>query len=127
MMIKEEDFPSLILRTSLVILFLATAISFLLFSKDQTIGLFSGGAVAVLNFIWQRRTLSKLLTGQSSSAAVTTFFRFLFRLGVNGLILYLILKSGVASVFGLLVGLSLIVIVIIILTAYQLFHQDKGD
>ena len=126
-MINEEQLPARILRASLILLVIATLISFIFISKPAGLGVFSGGSIAIINFIWQRRTLSRMLTLQISATPGSAVGRYLFRLCLTGFMLYLILTSGNVSVFGLLAGLSIIVAVITLFTLYATFHKDKGD
>ncbi len=124
-MINEEQLPKIILQISLVLLFLISASSYLFVSASAGSGFFAGASIAILNFIWQRRSLTNTLLHSGSVGSAT--FRYLIRFAITGLALYLIITSGKVSIFALLAGLSVIVAVIVMLTVYQLFHQNKGD
>lgn len=126
-MINEEQLPAQIIRFSLVLLIVSTLVGFFLISGSVGLGIFAGGSIAIINFIWQRRTLSRMLGQQISATPGSAVGRYLFRLSLTGCMLYLILTSGSVSVFGLLAGLSIIVAVIVFFTLYAAFHKDKGD
>ena len=126
-MINEEQLPAQIIRASLVLLCSTSLISFFLISTPVALGVFSGGSLAILNFLWQRRTLSRILGQQGGATPGSAVFRFLLRLSLSGFVLYLILISGKVSVFGLLAGLSIIVAVIVLFALYAAFQKDKGD
>lgn len=126
-MLNEEQLPTQIIRASLVLLCSASLISFFLISEPVGLGVFSGGSIAIINFIWQRRTLSRILGQQNGATPGSAVVRFLFRLSLSGFALYLILVSGNVSVFGLLAGLSIIVAVIVLFALYAAFQKDKGD
>ena len=124
-MIHEDNLLTIILKVSLVLLLLSSVAGYLMISAPVGIGIFAGGSIAILNFIWQRRTLTRLLGHQISPTPGSAVFRYLFRLSLTGFMLYLMLTSGTVSVFGLLAGLSVIVAVIVLITLYSAFH--KGD
>ncbi len=126
-MINEEQLPAQIIRVSLVMLCCASLISFFLISTPVGFGVLTGGSIAIINFIWQRRTLSRILGQQDGATPGSAVFRFLLRLSLSGFVLYLILVSGKVSVFGLLAGLSIIVAVIVLFALYAAFQKDKGD
>lgn len=124
-MINEANLLTRIIQLSLFLLVVATAAGYVLFSPPVGLGIAAGGSIAILNFVWQRRTLRQLLTFEIASSPAATTARFLFRLGFTAIALYFILTSGHVSVFGLLAGLSVIVAVILIFTLYSALH--KGD
>lgn len=124
-MINEASLPTRIVQLSLLLLTVATVVGYFLFSPSVGLGVAAGGSIAILNFVWQRRTLRQLLTFQIASSPAATAARFVFRLSFTAIALYFILVSGRASIFGLLAGLSVIVAVILIITLYSALH--KGD
>lgn len=124
-MINEEQLPKIILQVSLILLLLVSASSYFFISASVGTGFFAGASIATLNFIWQRRSLTGILLYSGSAGSAT--LRYLIRFAITGLALYLVITSGKVSIFALLVGLSVIVAVIALLTVYQLFHQNKGD
>jgi len=124
-MINEAKLPTRIVQLSLLLLCLATLVGYFVVSPSVGFGIVAGGSIAILNFVWQRRTLRQLLSFQIASSPAATVARFLFRLSFTAIALYFILISGRVSVFGLLAGLSVIVAVILIITLYSALH--KGD
>ena len=123
-MIDDERLPGYILVASLLLLIPATLTGYLAYSQPVGNGVLAGGARAIINFIWQRRTLTRIL-GQQPSSAGSALIRYLFRLSLTGLVLYFILTSERVSVFALLAGLSIIVAVIVFFALYAAFY--KGD
>lgn len=125
--INEARLPARILQASIVLLAIATATGFFFYTASVGLGVLAGGGIAIINFVWQRRTLGQLLEQQAAAApsAGATAIRYLLRLSITAVILYAVLTSGRFSIIGLLVGLSVIVAVIIALTLYSAFY--KGD
>jgi len=104
---------------------IATAAGFLFYTTPVGLGILAGGSIAIINFVWQRRTLRQLLDSQAAPTASSAALRYLLRLSITAVILYAVLTSGHFSIIALLVGLSVIVAVIIALTLYSAFY--KGD
>jgi hypothetical protein len=84
-----------------------------------------GGSIAILNFVWQRRALSRMLEAQHPVSTTGAGFRFVLRLSVTALILTAIIAQGTFSIPGLLIGLSCIVIVITLFTLYAAFRKGE--
>lgn len=124
-MINETKLPAVILQLSLLLLVVTSIIGCIAWSVPVGLSILAGGSIALLNFIWQRRTLRQVLSFQITSSAAAVTVRYLLRLGLTAIALYFILTSGYFSVFGLLAGLSVIVAAIILITLYSAFH--KGD
>ncbi|MCE1227059.1 MAG: ATP synthase subunit I [Geobacteraceae bacterium] len=123
--INEARLPARILQASIVLLVIATATGFFFYTASVGLGILAGGSIAIINFVWQRRTLGQLLEQQVVPSAGATAIRYLLRLSITAVILYAVLSSGRFSIIGLLVGLSVIVAVIIVFTLYSAFY--KGD
>jgi len=123
--INEARLPAVILQSSIVLLVIATSTGFLFYTAPVGLGILAGGSIAIINFVWQRRTLRQLLEDQVAPSAGSAALRYLLRLSITAVILYAVLTSGRFSIIALLVGLSVIVAVIIALTLYSAFY--KGD
>jgi len=124
-LINEARLPTVILQSSAILLFIATVAGFLFYTTPVALGILAGGSIAIINFVWQRRTLRQLLDSQAPPTASSATLRYLLRLSITAVILYAVLTSGHFSIIALLVGLSVIVAVIIALTLYSAFY--KGD
>ena len=126
MKINEDNLLNAVIKGSAIVLVIAVAASTLFFSRQVSLGILAGGLIAILNFVWQRSVMSRLLLTQVEKPAVVSTIRFILRLAVIALVLYAILVSGIFSVAGLLVGLSVVVITIVFFTLC-LAIQNKGD
>jgi hypothetical protein len=118
--IDEENLSSTIVKRSLVLLTLLTAIAFGVYSLNAALGVLTGGLIAIVNFLWMGNTLKRTLGILPDSPLRYSLLRFLSRMTVLGLVLYLALTSGWISIIGLVVGLSVIVANIVALSLFRL-------
>jgi len=94
------------------------AVTALLFSLKFGVSLMAGGLLATANFIWLRRGLEAALRLNPGIASRVAIFRFLLRLAVMALLLYVLIVLLGADIFGLLLGLSVLVVNITIFSIY---------
>jgi hypothetical protein len=117
--INEDNLFAVIIKGSLALLAVLSAAGFIFFSVKAGLGVLAGGVIAVINFVWLRNVLQRILGLIPASAGLYVQIRFVARFAVTGLILYVIITSGWFSLAGLLVGLSVIVTNIIALSLYS--------
>jgi asparagine N-glycosylation enzyme membrane subunit Stt3 len=114
---EAELFPRLV-RGSLILSFVLAVVTALAVSPRFGASLFAGGILATANFIWLRRGLEAVLQLNPSTASRFATLRFLLRLSIMAAALYLLIVVLGADIFGILLGLSMLVINIIILSIY---------
>jgi asparagine N-glycosylation enzyme membrane subunit Stt3 len=114
---EDNIFPKLI-KGSLLMSVVAGAASALIFSPRFGISLLAGGLLATANFLWLRRGLEASLQLTPRIASRFATLRFLLRLAIMALLLYVLIVQIGADIFGLLLGLSVLVINIIIFSIY---------
>ena len=90
----------------------------LLVSLKFGVSLMAGGLLATANFIWLRRGLEASLQLSPGIASRFATLRFLLRLAIMALLLYVLIVQLGADIFGLLLGLSVLVINIIVFSIY---------
>ena len=90
----------------------------LLVSPRFGISLLAGGVLATANFVWLRRGLEASLRLTPGIASRFATLRFLLRLAIMALLLYVVIVRLGADIFGLLLGLSVLVINITIFSIY---------
>jgi hypothetical protein len=117
--ISEDNLFAVIIKGSLGLLLLLTLGSLALFSTKSTCGVLAGGTIAIVNFIWMRNVLQRILGLLPDNPQRYAMLRYLSRMTVTGLALYFVLTSGWFSLAGVLTGLSIIVINIIALSLYR--------
>lgn len=116
--INEENIFSVIIKGSLVLLMVLAIAGFAMFSAQTGRGILAGGCVAIVNFIWMRSVVQRVLGLLPARPNLYAQMRFIIRISVTGLLLYFLITSGWFSLAGLLVGLSIIIINIIALSLY---------
>jgi hypothetical protein len=111
MLLKDEALLKRIEQCNWVLLALFASGSFAFFSRNFALGVFVGGVLAIANFCLMKRSLLRALDPQTKGK--TRFFyllKYYLRFAVLGLIVALLLINGLTSPFGILLGLSIIVI-----------------
>jgi hypothetical protein len=124
--INEDNLLTTLVTGSILLSTVLALAGFSLYGSKTGYGIAAGSGIAILNFVWQRSIIQRVLGLHISRPAAYTTVRYLLRLIVTAILLYFILTSGLFSVAGLLVGLSVIVIMIAFCTVYFTIHH-KGD
>jgi len=111
MPIKDEALIKKVELFNWVLLALLTSSSFVFFSREFGFGVLVGGILAIANFYLMKRSLFRALDPQRKGK--TRFFyllKYYLRFAALGLIIALLLIKGWVSPFGMLLGLSIIVL-----------------
>ena len=111
MRIKDEALLKKIELFNWVLLALLTSSSFVFFSREFGFGVLVGGILAIANFYLMKRSLFRALDSQRKGK--TRFFyllKYYLRFAALGIIIALLLIKGWVSPFGMLLGLSIIVL-----------------
>ncbi|QEM69435.1 ATP synthase subunit I [Geobacter sp. FeAm09] len=116
--INEDNLFAVIIKGSLALLAVLSIGGFALFSLKTGMGILAGGGIAIANFAWLRNVLQRILGLMPAKPNLYAQIRFVGRMAVTGLVLYVVITSGWFSLAGLLVGLSVIVANIIALSIY---------
>ncbi|MBP1720741.1 MAG: putative rane protein [Deltaproteobacteria bacterium] len=87
------------------------------------LGLFIGGLISIANFYWMGRDLRSAFQKLSDHLKVFVLFKFYIRLGITAVVLYLIISRTPADIFGLLIGLSVVIVNIVFSTVME--YQKK--
>jgi hypothetical protein len=117
--INEDNLFVIIIKGSLGLLALLAIAAFALFSGKVSLGILAGGIIAIVNFIWLRNALQRILGLMPVNATRYAFMRYIARMTITGCALYFVITSDLFSLAGILVGLSIIVVNIIALSLYR--------
>lgn len=124
--INEDNLFAVLSAGSWLTLALFAAGGLLFGSLPFAGGVVAGGLVVILNFYWLRSILERFLRVPGQKPVRFVQIRYVLRLAVMGLVIYyLIARTGI-SIVGLILGLSVIVVNIFLLTIYYLFLH-KGE
>lgn len=119
----DDDNPiSVLAAGSACLVVIMSTVGWLTVSGRFAGGIAVGGALALLNFLWLRVALGKILQMPAGQATRSANIRYLLRLTALGFIVWVLITKVNISIPGLLVGLSVLVIGIVLLTLYRLLH-----
>ena len=125
---KTDSVVTFLVTGSLALLAVITLVSYLLFSTPVALSALAGGAVAIVNLLWQRRSLGILLALTPADRPVASaMIRLMIRLSLTALILYLVVTSRWFSLWGLLAGLSVTVLCLFGLTLYLAIQTKENE
>lgn len=111
-----------ILKGGWLMLLLMVAVS-LVFDAWFSLSVALGGIIAMLNFYWLRRHLTSLIGLSPHGATLVAQLRFMSRLALWGILLYIMLVVVRLNAVGVLTGLSVLIVSIIAYTAITLFRR----
>ena len=117
--INEDSLFAVIIKGSLALLAVLTLGSLALFSARAAGGVLAGGIIAIVNFLWMRSVLQRILGILPANPHRYALMRYIGRMTVTGLALYVVLTSGWFSLAGVMTGLSIIVVNILALSLYR--------
>lgn len=123
--IDEDRLVDTIRVTSLILLVAATLAGYLFGSGWFAAGVLAGGVLALANFHWLQLTLLRSLGLAPHRAGRFAQMRYLLRFCVVALLLYLLMVHTPVDIFGLITGLSVIVLSIMGLSLYMVL--GKGE
>jgi hypothetical protein len=123
--INDDNIFTVISIGSWVLLALLTAGGLVFGSGKFAAGILAGGLLAIANFYWLMSILKRVLLLPAGKAGRFAQLRYVLRLAVMALIIWVLIVRVGIDVIGLVVGLSVLVINIIALSVYRL--TLKGD
>lgn len=111
MLIKDEALLKRIEQFNWVLLILLVTGSFVFFSRKFALGVLVGGILAIANFYLMKRSLLRALDPQRKGKTRFVYLlKYYLRFAALGLLIALLLIKGWVNPFGMLLGLSIIVL-----------------
>jgi hypothetical protein len=123
--IHENNIFTALTVGSLALLALLAVVGLVFGSARFALSVLAGGFLAIANFYWLRSILLRAFRLSSQEAPRFTMLRYIVRLAVLAVAVYFLMVYGRADVFGLLLGLSVLVFNITALSIYMI--SAKGD
>ena len=117
--IDEDNIFWWLVAGSLFLTVVLGAATALMISGRFGMSVVAGGLLATGNFFRLRRGLESLLRLRPNNAPQLAVARLIFRLATLGLVLYVLMVHLHADIFGLLLGLSVLVINIMAFSIYM--------
>lgn len=106
---EDENLPQALARRNWIILAAMVAASCLWRSLPVTLGVASGGLLAIFGFGWMRRSLNRVMARPNKSSAARFQIMYLLRLATIAAVLYLLIAEVQVNPWGLATGLSVVV------------------
>lgn len=120
MKIDDDNIFTVLTVGSIALVCVVCAVALLAGNQRFAAGVAAGGTLSLMNFYWLLAAMKRVLQMPAAKAGTFAQFRHLLRLGAAGMILYLLIVKLGVSIFGLLVGLSVLVINITLLAIYKM-------
>jgi hypothetical protein len=117
--INENNFFAALTIGSSILLVLLTACGLLFISNSFAIGVVAGGIAAIANSHWLYRILQHAMKLPAQRAVRFVQARYALRLAILAVLVSILIIYVKINVFGLLLGLSVLVISIIAVTIYM--------
>src|SRR5664279_3428019 len=92
--INEDNLFAVIIKGSLGLLAVLTVGGYVLFSGKVALGVLAGGIIAIVNFLWMRNVLQRILGLLPANANRYALMRYIARMTATGFALYFVLTSG---------------------------------
>jgi ATP synthase I subunit len=118
--INDHNIVAVLTGGSLVLTLLIAMGGAFCISLKFAAGVTTGGMLAMANFLWLVSALKRVLMLPVAEASRFAYLRYLLRLAVMGGLLYLLIVRLGIDIFGLLLGLSVLVFSITGLALYKL-------
>jgi hypothetical protein len=112
-----------------VTLFILGVMSFFLANADMTLGIILGGLLIIANFNVLEHTIRGAFdrNGAMKAKKKSIILKYYLRLGVMGILIYLLITKGWVNPIGLVIGLSTVVISITIMGIHLLLKQSTWE
>lgn len=117
--INENNIFAILTIGSSLLLALLAICGLLFFSASFAVGVVTGGIAAIVNCHWLYRILQRAMGLPAQQAVRFAQARYALRLAILAIIISILIIYVKINIFGLLLGLSVLVITIIILTLYM--------
>ncbi len=122
--IPKDPLQSRIEAHNWIFLGVAAVLSYVFGSLNFTLGVLAGGIISIANFYGMSRSLRKGFANVSARTKSFLMIRYYMRFVLTGIVIYFLLTRTEISIFGLLIGLSLVVINIVVSTIYDLSKKN---
>ncbi len=99
-------------------------LSLIFMPANFTTGILLGGLISIANYYWLYLSLRKAFRQISDRSKTVVMVKYYIRFALTGVVLYFILTKTPADVFGLLLGLSVVVINIV---SSAILEMSKGN
>jgi len=118
--INDENIVTVLNAGSWILLALMACAGLLFVSGKFALGGLTGGVLAIANYHWLHSIIKRALLLSPNRAGSFARIRYVFRLAIVAIIIWIMIVSCNIDLIGLLVGLSVLVINIFALAIFRL-------
>ncbi len=124
--INDENLLAVLFRGGWILLLILVLGSLPFASRSFTAGVLAGGLLSLANFTWLKSILARALNLEARQAARFAQLRYLLRLTLLGVAIYLLVAVVGVDVYGLVLGLSVLVLNIMAVAVYLAANRSGG-
>jgi hypothetical protein len=121
--INDENIVTVLNAGSWILLVFLAIAGWLLVSRHFAAGVIAGGVLAIANFNWLHSIIKRALLLSANRAGSFARIRYVLRLAIIAIIIWIMIIRVGIDLIGLLFGLSVLVINIFALTIYRLISK----
>lgn len=121
--IHDENIFAYLAAANWVLLVLFSLAALLIGSIPFAASIVAGGLLAIINFYWLLSVLKRVLRLPAHQASRFAQVRYILRLAILGIIIWLLIRFASIDIIGLLIGLSITVLNIIALALYRVARK----
>jgi hypothetical protein len=123
--ITEDNIFTVLGTSSLILLAILAGAGLAFGSCRFAVSILAGGILALANFYWLRSVLVRTFRLLPKKASSFVILRYVIRLAVLAVVIFVLIVYCRADIFGLLLGLSVLVFNIIALSIYMISTQGE--
>ena len=90
-----------------------------------SLGILLGGFISIINFYWMARGLRGLFKNTAGNVKGAVTVKYYIRLALTAVVLFFLISNNTVDIFGLLIGLSIVVINILITMIIALAKKNS--
>ena len=125
--IEKDPLQKRLEFTNWIVLAVFLAISAVFLSNRFTLGILLGGLISILNFHWLYHNLKNVFQSLTERAKFSIMAKYYLRFILTAILLFIIIANDLVHVFGLLIGLSIVVINIIMTTIMMISKKNFAE
>ena len=125
--IEKDPLQKRLEITNWIVLAVFLAISAVFLSNRFTLGILLGGLISILNFHWLYHNLKNVFQSLTERAKFSIMAKYYLRFILTAILLFIIITNDLVHVFGLLIGLSIVVINIIMTTIMMISKKNFAE
>jgi hypothetical protein len=110
-----------------IVLAVFLSLSAVFLSNRFTLGILLGGLISILNFHWLYHNLKNVFQSLTDRAKSSIMAKYYLRFILTGIVLFFIITQDLVHIFGLLIGLSIVVINIVMTTVLMISKKNFAE